>query len=31
MKLRAARRMLNKVVKHSPGEFRFMDYEWQPL
>ena len=31
MKLRAARRMLNQLVKHSNGEFRFMDYEWQPL
>ena len=31
MKLRAARRMLNQVVKHSPGEFRFMEFEWKPL
>ncbi len=31
MKLRAARRMLNQLIKHSHGEFRFMDYEWQPL
>ena len=31
MKLRAAQRMLNQLIKHSPGEFRFKDYEWQPL
>ena len=29
--LKAARRMLNQLIKHSHGEFRFMDYEWQPL
>ena len=31
MKLRAAPRMLNQLIKHSHGEFRFMYYEWQPL
>ena len=31
MKLRAALRMLNRLIKHSQDEFRFMDYEWQPL
>ena len=31
MKLRAARRMLNQLIKRSYGEFRFMHYEWQPL